>query len=187
MSTCFFSAISMNSLVNGRNGTGSHSFGEHIFSGRVDELEKRTPTSCRNQIFHCIHQEASKFQGMLGSNSPEALFKAADSLVDYKASKLRLKASMSGVGIFCANVGRFAAVWLPKSADPKKDAVMAMSRWDTELGGLGLGDVTGVTGDPSLHSVRPKRPRSREDRDLPAIQLRSTKWVPMLVTASVRE
>lgn len=42
-------------------------------------------------------------------------------------------------------------MWLPKSADPKKDAVMAMSRWDTELGGLGLGDVTGVTGDPSLH------------------------------------
>jgi len=41
----------------------------------------------------------------------KALFKAADSLVDYKASKLR-----------------FAAVWLPKSADPKKDAVMAMSR-----------------------------------------------------------
>lgn len=119
---------------------------------------------------------------MLGSNSPEALFKAADSLVDYKASKLRLKASMSGVGIFCANVGRFAAVWLPKSADPKKDAVMAMSRWDTELGGLGLGGH--ITGDPSLHSVRPKRPRSREDRDLPAIQLPSTKWVPMLVTAS---
>lgn len=47
MSTCFFSAISMNSLVNGRNGTGSHLFGEHIFSGRVDELEKRTLTSCR--------------------------------------------------------------------------------------------------------------------------------------------
>lgn len=85
---------------------------------------------------------------MLGSNSPEALFKAADSLVDYKASKLRLKASMSGVGIFCANVGRFAAVWLPKSADPKKDAVMAMSRWDTELGGLGLGGH--ITGDPAI-------------------------------------
>ena len=137
---------------------------------------KREPRlAVENQIFHCIHHETSKFQGMLGSNSPEALFKAADSLVDYKASKLRLKFHKSmGVGISVQMVGRFAAVWLPKSADPKKDAVMAMSRWDTELGGLGLGGH--ITGDPSLHSVRPKRPRSREDRDLPAIQLRSTKW-----------
>lgn len=96
-------------LVNVRNGTGSHSFGEHIYhilSGRVDELEKRTLTSCRNQIFHCIHQETPKFQGMLDSNSPEALFKAADSLVDYKASKLRLKFNVQmsmGVGIINTN------------------------------------------------------------------------------------
>ena len=38
----------------------------------------------------------------------KALFKAAESLVDYKGSRLR-----------------FAAVWLPKAADPKKDAHMA--------------------------------------------------------------
>ena len=41
----------------------------------------------------------------------KAYFKAAEGLVDYKASKLR-----------------FAAVYLPKTADPKKDAQMAMSR-----------------------------------------------------------
>ena len=69
--------------------------------------------------------------------------------MDYKASKLRLKFlnvlwSWDNTG---ANVGRFAAVWLPKSADPKKDAVMAMSRWDTELGLGDDGDVTGS--DPS--------------------------------------
>ncbi|CAJ1379196.1 unnamed protein product [Effrenium voratum] len=41
----------------------------------------------------------------------KAFFKSAEALADYKASKLR-----------------FAAVWLPKTADPKKDARMAMSR-----------------------------------------------------------
>lgn len=43
----------------------------------------------------------------------KAFFKAAQTFVDYKADKLR-----------------FAAVWLEKSADPKKDALMAMSRPD---------------------------------------------------------
>lgn len=148
---------------------------------------KREPRlAVENQIFHCIHQETSKFQGLLGSNSPEALFKAADSLVDYKASKLRLKASMSGVGIFCANGWQVCCSVASKISRSQERCCDGNVTLGHRAGRSGIGwSHHRRSGHPSLHSVRPKRPRSREDRDLPAIQLPSTKWVPMLVTASV--
>ena len=91
-----------------------------------------------------------------------------------------------GVGISVQMVGRFAAVWLPKSADPKKDAVMAMSRWDTELGGLGLGGH--ITGDPAIRVCTQWGPSDPDPEKIETCcnSASINTVVSMLVTASVR-
>ncbi|CAK9066184.1 unnamed protein product [Durusdinium trenchii] len=94
---------------------------EELSDSQVDDFIEK---SLKSGAFAVVAHVKKK------SARAKALYKAAEALVDYKASKLRL-----------------AAVWLPKTADPKKDATMAMSRPEMEPQKL---DFTGTWTDGAI-------------------------------------